>query len=305
MKTQTTKWKRVSKQHPCPVCQKSDWCMVTDDAVLCMRVESQKPAKSGGWIHPLNETAAASWDRVPVQKKQERTDQELDAIWRPRAERWREQGRGEVGRLAVILGVNVAALGELGAGWEGRSWTFPERNAAGLILGVSRRFEDGTKRCAVGSRRGLTYSDGWIERDGPVLIVEGASDTAAGITLGLAVIGRPSNVGGLKLLVKLFVSVKRTVIVLGERDRKPHESLPAILRRDHDPRCRGCPKCWPGCFGARKLAACLNRALSGKVLVRMLPDEVKDLRAWLNARQIDVGNPEACWMAGKDLLCQI
>ena len=35
-------WRRVSKNHPCPVCKEADWCTVTSDGTLakCMRVEA-------------------------------------------------------------------------------------------------------------------------------------------------------------------------------------------------------------------------------------------------------------------------
>ena len=43
---------RVSKLNPCPVCKKADWCRVFADGwVECMRVQSDRPAKSGGWMH--------------------------------------------------------------------------------------------------------------------------------------------------------------------------------------------------------------------------------------------------------------
>lgn len=261
-----SQWKRVSKRHPCPVCDHPDWCTVAKDVACCMRVESPKAARNGGWIHQLDGELATEWQSVPVTKDPGRTDTEMDAIWRPRVERWRERGLGEIGRLASTLGVSVAALRELSAGWDGRAWTFPERNGDGLIVGVSRRFEDGAKRCAVGSRRGLSYSDGWRETDGPVLIVEGASDVASGVTLGLATIGRPSNVGGLPMLVRLLRGVKRKVVVIGERDRKP------------DGR-------WPGMEGCKSIAAGLGRALRRGVSARLLPNDAKDLRAWLNARK--------------------
>ena len=45
---------RVSKSHPCPVCKKPDWCRVFGDGwVECMRVQSDRPAKSGGWMWRL------------------------------------------------------------------------------------------------------------------------------------------------------------------------------------------------------------------------------------------------------------
>jgi hypothetical protein len=179
--------------------------------------------------------------------------------------------------------VSVAALRELSAGWDGRAWTFPERNGDGLIVGVSRRFEDGAKRCAVGSRRGLSYSDGWRETDGPVLIVEGASDVAAGITLGLSTIGRPSNIGGRKMLTNLLRNSERKLIVIGERDRKP------------DGR-------WPGMEGCKSIAAGLGKTLGRVVSARLLPDDAKDLRAWLRGTGIDTLDVEACRQTGKILL---
>ena len=60
-----------------------------------------------------------------------------------------------------------------------------------------------------GSKRGLTMA--WPIRsfagsslNEPILIVEGASDTAAGMDLGFAAIGRPSAAGGLNYLRSLL-----------------------------------------------------------------------------------------------------
>src|ERR1041384_2375943 len=45
---------RVTKLNPCPVCKKPDWCRVFADGwAECMRVQSDTPAKSGGWMHSL------------------------------------------------------------------------------------------------------------------------------------------------------------------------------------------------------------------------------------------------------------
>jgi hypothetical protein len=199
----------------------------------------------------------------PVVKKPTRSDIEMDAIWRPRAERWRERSGHKVAELADKLGVSVEALCDMRVGWDGKAWTFPERNAEGLVVGVSRRFVDGEKRCARGSRRGLTYGDGWSSASGPMMLVEGASDVAAGITLGLCVVGRPSNTGGLKMLSKMLEGVERKVVVVGERDRKT------------DGR-------WPGMTGGRSLAGGLVKALGRPVSVCLPPGGAKDLRGWLN-----------------------
>lgn len=48
-------WRRVSRQEPCPVCGKGDWCLVARDGsqALCMRRESARCGPAGGWLHPL------------------------------------------------------------------------------------------------------------------------------------------------------------------------------------------------------------------------------------------------------------
>jgi len=255
-------------------------------AALCPKSNgtgSVKKYGEYGYLYLLSSgIQTAEYQLPPVVKKPERSDSELDRLWRPRAEQWRDDGRNEIGRLATKLGVSVAALRELGAGWDGKAWTFPEKNEAGLIVGVSRRFEDGGKRFARGGRRGLTYSDRWNNGSGPVLIVEGQSDTAAGITLGISTIGRPSNVGGLKMLIPLLRDVDdRKLIVIGERDRKP------------DGR-------WPGMDGCKSIANGLAKELQRNVEAKLLP--AKDLRSWLNEQNIDVYSKLECHGARLRLL---
>lgn len=52
--------------------------------------------------------------------------------------------------------------------------------------------------------------------DLPVLVVEGQTDTAAGMDLGFVTVGKPSAQGGLKMLTQLLHG--RTVAVIGEND---------------------------------------------------------------------------------------
>lgn len=53
-----TGWRRVSKNSPCAVCGKPDWCGLTgnDSFAVCMRESSGSigETKHGGFIHPLN-----------------------------------------------------------------------------------------------------------------------------------------------------------------------------------------------------------------------------------------------------------
>ena len=55
---QDQNWKRVSRDEHCPICGKPDWCTVTADGMIacCMRVEAEKQAANGGWIHSLSDT---------------------------------------------------------------------------------------------------------------------------------------------------------------------------------------------------------------------------------------------------------
>ncbi len=260
--------------------------MNDDSAALCPKTDgtgSVRKYGEYGYLYMLSTGLLDAQCLPPVKKVRSRTDEEMDTLWRPRVKRWREQGRSEVGRLALVLGVSVSALRELATGWDGKAWTIPERNGTGLIVGVSRRFEDGAKRCAKGSRRGLTYSSKWKMLCGPVLIVEGASDVAAGITLGLAAVGRPSNTGGRDMLAELFRTSERKLIVIGERDRKP------------DGR-------WPGMEGRNSIAAGLGKRLGRIVIARLLPDDAKDLRVWLAGTGVEASNVEACRRVGGELV---
>ena len=53
-----SKWVRVNKRNPCPVCGKPDWCLISQDgeAAICARIDSDKPAgnKGAGWLHTLD-----------------------------------------------------------------------------------------------------------------------------------------------------------------------------------------------------------------------------------------------------------
>lgn len=173
-----------------------------------------------------------------------------------------------VAELAAGLGVAVESLEALRIGWsdEEQCWTCPELDAAGKIVGITRRWRDGTKKAMAGGHRGLCYPADLGERiaaAGLVLIVEGASDTAAGLTLGIPTVGRPSATGGAEMLADLLAAINCRVIILGENDRKETGD-------------------WPGRDGAQRVAVDLGQRLGRDVAVVMPPDGVKDLRAWLS-----------------------
>jgi phage/plasmid primase-like uncharacterized protein len=187
----------------------------------------------------------------------------------------RAQGAAKLPTLAAELGVGVESLRKIGAGWypSGTCWTFEER-AGGQVVGVMRRFADGEKRLIRGGKRGLTYADDWHKAAGAVLVVEGASDVAAGIGLGLRVIGRPAAKVPRELLPSLAGLLRECadseLIVVGERDSKPDGS-------------------WPGRDGAMSSAKALAVALGRPVRWALPPEGFKDLRQWVQRNPSGTG----------------
>jgi len=180
-------------------------------------------------------------------------------------------------RLATELGVAAEALMEIECGWTGSVWTFPERDAQGHVIGVLVRSERGRKRAMKQSKRGLIIPKS-LPESALILIVEGPSDVAACLTMGLAAVGRPSNSGGGPLLGQHLRG--RDVLVVGENDRK-EDGL------------------HPGRNGAISIARQLANEWNVPVRFAMPPDEVKDVRAWLNGHDGDPGE------AGRALVEQL
>ena len=288
-----SEWMRVSKGSPCKICDSSDWCTYQADVACCMRVKSDRPMKNGGFMHKLTDSLGTP-ERIIRPKEKRPTDLELHARFAPLCRSW-YVGRDEATRrLAETLGVATWALDALHVGWDGEAWTFPEVNPHGHIIGVNRRFPDGKKLCLLGSRRGLTFAEDWADAPGPIFVVEGGSDVAAGLTLGLCVVGRPSNMGGVEYLVRLLGKHDRRVVLLAERDKKDRSKLLPTL---HDPSCQCCGQCFPGKFGAIETAKRLSVRLSKLVHWSFLPSE-KDMRAWLNSSGANPNNEQAMmWIA--------
>lgn len=207
-------------------------------------------------------------DRAPLRTPVPKTPPRPSVDWPARA----KQLAGNLtpalaDELCIQLGLPRVALDALpGIGYDSasRAWTFPEMDGAGRIVGIVRRFRDGSKRTMPGSRRGLTVPANWSERGTPLFIMEGQSDALALSLCGVSAIGRPSNTGGGDLLAALLADfpLKRAVIVFGENDRKP-DGL------------------WPGKDGAIRVASGLAERLQRRVSWALPPDGAKDVRAWI------------------------
>lgn len=177
--------------------------------------------------------------------------------------------------LAQRLHVSHTTLAALGVGWrEDRerrgevwagtghwAWVFPEVDGRGRIVGLLRRYEDDRldKKLVAGGRRGLTVPATWRDLPGPIILCEGASDTAALLDLGFCAIGRPQARARCipDDLAELLGGDSRAVVVAADND--------AVGRR-----------------GAEELARILGSTLAREVgVLPPLPPGIKDLRQFV------------------------
>jgi hypothetical protein len=269
------KFVRRASGTPCPVCGHESWCTVSVDGLVarCMRVKSDRESKGGdgqiGWIHAVSTDAP-----IPVEVVKREVVKLTVAQVTARAKSAYEHklAKDVRSKLAVSLGVSETALDALRVGYgcdnNGKEWSsWPCRDSKGQVIGISRRYEDGSKKTMQGTRGGLYYA---IERNGlrgPVLIVEGGSDVAAAYTVGVPAIGRPSNTGGVSWIKAILG--RRRCIVIGENDESPERRGKIESCK---PECTGCGNCWPGRFGAEVVSEQLRCQFV------MPPSGLKDFR---------------------------
>lgn len=267
-------WSRVSRHRPCPVCGKPDNCSVSRDGRWCWCGRISDGAiqenRGGQFLHRLNGVDSPGYgdDRPYVQVPSASKKTRPSTDWTSALRYYAQNAVTAVPELAQRLRVSPASLTALEVGWHPsyRFWSIPERDADGRVIGVMSRYEDGTKKRLSGSKAGLTFAANWNSGSGPIFLVEGASDVAALTTIGLSVVGRPSNCGGVDLLIDLLLDIpmERQIVVIGERDEKPDGK-------------------WPGRAGAISTATKLAEALERPINWGFPPDSAKDSRAWLNS----------------------
>ena len=224
-------------------------------SAICARIESPRRWGEAGYFHAL---------RKDARRGRPRAGRRTVELLVPRAEflglarMWqRALTEREADDLAGKLGVGALSLRRLGLGWNGSEWTFPMHDAAGAICGVQRRRFDGKKLAVKGSRMGI-FLPTELDPSERLFVLEGASDTAAFLDLGLAALGRPSCTGGARIITR-FVRAHRVqeVVVVADADG-------------------------PGRSGARGLVAQLQVVCRS---VRLIEPGcgAKDARAWVNA----------------------
>jgi hypothetical protein len=128
-------------------------------------------------------------------------------------------------------------------------------NDFGKIIGIRRRFPNGSKASAKGGKNGL-FIPADLTGVGPLLLCEGPTDAAAALDLGSAAIGRP-NCNSLVEMTVRAVRGREEIVIVADNN--------AVGRT-----------------GADRLASILGLCCPCVRVVHP-PAGVKDLRQWLHA----------------------
>lgn len=237
------RWYRVTRKRPCAICRRPDWCGYAEGAICCMRIESDKPTKNGGWLHKTEESRYIP----PTPIRQAIPDKPIDAqgIW----QRWFDSTDfHHLDGLGMSLGVDTDALRAIGCAWAPahKAWAFPMKQADGKVIGIRLRNDEGAKWAVKGSRSGIFIPSEYpyCVDDATLYVVEGPTDLAAAMTIGLYAIGRAACLGQENMVVD-FIKTRRVrrIAVLTDNDEagmRGSEKLQTMLPIMN---CLWCPPC--------------------------------------------------------------
>ena len=222
-------WIRVSRQNPCPICGKPDWCLTSCDGsvAICPRTPSDRMAGSAGYIHDINPLMAPS---LPAPRMPE-PEPYLDIDWRLGADQAVNRMENFMyDELTKQTGLSKGELQSMRVGWSSKksAYTFPMRDHEGATIGIRLRTPEGKKFAVKGSRAGLFYA-GDPPAKGQVLIAEGPTDTACLAGKGFSVVGRPSCNGGGIYLLKML-SWKHQAVLVADNDKPGRDGAESIAK---------------------------------------------------------------------------
>ncbi len=144
-------WPHFSKENPCPACGGSDWCCRGGDKVfVCMRVESSRPHRDGGFFHEYGGKKAIQVLQkrfVPPKVNLDFGAMHKGAMSVTKNDFWPIH--------AEVLGVDWTALFNLQAVKWHDEIGIPMRDGDNKIIGIHLRADDGSKKAVTGSRNGL------------------------------------------------------------------------------------------------------------------------------------------------------
>lgn len=263
---------RVSKQNPCPVCGKFDWCLVAEDgkACICSRISdgAVKTAGGAGYLHKFDDkpVPVKQPEKYKVQSKPKRNFRAMAAKAFEKTDRQ---------KLAAELGVSVQSLYRLGTGWGGKCWTFPMFDGHRNVIGIRLRNPKGGKYAVSGSRNGLFIPKG-VSPENRLFVCEGPTDTAALLDLGYEAIGRASCNTGAEYIIEMIKFYKPSIVIVADKDEA--KFTPQGKRF------------YPGIDGAKSLAKQIKEFSRTVKIIK--PPHNKDMRSWyqsgVTAKEIEL-----------------
>ena len=255
-----SEWLRVSKKQPCVICGRFDWDTFTSDGgfACCMRIMDGciRQLKNGGYLFKLTPNEIR-----PLPKQIEKQPQEVKDFGALVYENEIKTSDRKLNEYAQTMSLPGWPLRLMRCGLYQGTMGFPMRDATGQFIGVRMRATNGQKWCIPSSRNGLfiacsTHPDLNTEYG---FIVEGGTNVAALLSIGVLSVGRPSNTAGLDMLVEYLRPSRRTLVICRDNDTKP-TALQNTLR------------------GAWLLAQAL---IECKKRVKMVVTPTKDCRDWV------------------------
>jgi len=206
---------RVNKRHPCPICEKSDWCLYSEDgtAAICARISegSRKKCGDAGWLHILKADKKKVL-RLGNTSLRMGNEQKKLPNFAKLAKQYQDRiSQRQVRWLGASLGITPKSLQRLCVGFDGNAFCFPMRDENMRIIGIRRRFGDGHKKALAGSCNGLFIPTG-LSNDKPLFICEGPTDCATALDLGFEAIGRPNCDSKIEMTVR-FAKGRKIMII--------------------------------------------------------------------------------------------
>jgi hypothetical protein len=203
--------------------------MINERRILCMRVESVKPTKNGGWLHPIESVGPIALP--PVKPKYNGAAVNCEALLK----KWmaRPDAFSDLEVLAKILGVSVQQLHLIGSAWapEFDAWAMAFRNGVMKIIGLQLRKSNGDKKTMFGTHNGI-FAVPWWRGQEPMVVCEGGSDTAAALAIDLWAVGRPSCSGGNDYIIEYAKRMRvRSVVIVADADGPGLEGAEILSKR--------------------------------------------------------------------------
>lgn len=211
---------RVSRAHPCQVCGKDSWCGYLEDGsrAFCARVRegAVSTAKNGAFVHRLSDDPGRPRGPRVVTIEAPAPDLRtvVAAAVAATPASWIEH---LANRLGMPAPGGVEALRRVGAHRERPTVAGFPMTRHGRVVGIRYRSSSGSKWARKGGKEGAFVPTG-IEAGAPLWLVEGPTDCAALLSVGLPTVGRPSASGN-DAVVELVRTLRPSAaVVIADHD---------------------------------------------------------------------------------------